>query len=380
MISRLLKRQINAQLAHYPAVALSGARQTGKTTLAKAFAGHYFDLENPQDQLRLEVTWEELMETQDLVILDEIQAMPELFPRLRAAIDADRKRCGRFLMLGSVAPSLMQRAGQALTGRLALCQLTGFLALERPAQEWDSLWQRGGYPDGGILDASRFPDWQQNYLALMAQRDLPSWGLPAQPVLIQRLFRMLAALHGQMWNASQLGKSLGLSYHTVNTYADFLEQAFLIRRLPAYTSNLHKRLVKRPKLYWRDTGLLHSLLGLERTSDVFDQPWVGTSWEGWVIEQLLGHLESTGRVFEAFYVRTSDQREIDLVLEYRGQRWAFEIKLSSAPDAAFLRRLQDHATLVGADRVALISRTAEPVCGKAVASLNLAAALDWLMG
>lgn len=377
MISRLLKRQIDAQLARYPAVALSGARQTGKTTLAKAFEGHYFDLENPRDQLRLDVTWEERMGTRELVILDEIQAMPELFPRLRAAIDADRKRCGRFLMLGSVAPALMQRAGQALTGRLA--QLTGFLARERPVEEWDRLWQRGGYPDGGILDASRFPDWQQNYLALMAQRDLPTWGLPAQPVLIQRFFRMLAALHGQMWNASQLGKSLGLSYHTVNTYADFLEQAFLIRRLPAYTANLHKRLVKRPKLYWRDTGLLHALLGLDRARDVLDQPWVGTSWEGWVIEQLLGHLQSTGRAFEAFYMRTSDQREIDLVLEYRGHRWAFEIKLSSAPAAADLRRLQDHAALVNADRVALISRTAEPVCGKAVASLNLAAALDWLL-
>ena len=377
MISRLLKRQIDAQLARYPAVALSGARQTGKTTLAKAFKGHYFDLENPRDQLRLDVTWEERVGTRELVILDEIQAMPELFPRLRAAIDADRKRCGRFLMLGSVAPALMQRAGQALTGRLA--QLTGFLARERPVEEWDRLWQRGGYPDGGILDASRFPDWQQNYLALMAQRDLPTWGLPAQPVLIQRFFRMLAALHGQMWNASQLGKSLGLSYHTVNTYADFLEQAFLIRRLPAYTANLHKRLVKRPKLYWRDTGLLHALLGLDRARDVLDQPWVGTSWEGWVIEQLLGHLQSTGRAFEAFYMRTSDQREIDLVLEYRGHRWAFEIKLSSAPAAADLRRLQDHAALVSADRVALISRTAEPVCGKAVASLNLAAALDWLL-
>ncbi len=380
MISRLLKKQVAAQLAHYPAVALSGARQTGKTTLAKAFEGRYFDLENPQDRLRLEVTWEELAKTPALVILDEIQAMPELFPRLRAAIDADRKRYGRFLLLGSVAPALMQRAGQALTGRLALCELTGFLARERPAEAWDSLWVKGGYPDGGILDASRFPDWQQNYLALMAQRDLPSWGLPAQPMLIERLFRMLAALHGQMWNASQLGKSLGLSYHTVNTYADFLEQAFLIRRLPAYTANLHKRFVKSPKLYWRDSGLLHSLLGLEGAIDVFDQPWVGASWEGWVIEQLLGHLQSTGRAFEAFYVRTSDQREIDLLLKYRGHLWAFEIKLSSAPDAADLRRLQAHAALVGADRSALISRTAEPICGKAVASLNLAAALDWLMG
>jgi hypothetical protein len=380
MISRLLGKQIDAQLSRYPAVALLGTRQTGKTTLAKEFQGRYFDLENPQDRLRLEITWEELTGTQELVILDEIQAMPEMFPRLRAAIDSDRKRYGRFLILGSVSPALMQEAGQALTGRLALCELTGFLARELPAEEWDILWKRGGYPDGGVLDPSRFADWQQNYLALMAQRDLPSWGLSAQPALIQRLFRMLAALHGQMWNASQIGKSLGLSYHTANSYADFLEQAFLIRRLPAYAANLRKRLVKSPKFYWRDSGLLHALLDLTGERDLFDQPWAGMSWEGWVIEQILGHLQSAGHSFQAFYVRTSDQREIDLVLDYRGQLWAFEIKLSSAPDVADLRRLQDNAALIGADRVALISRTAEPIRGEAVASLNLAAVLDWLLG
>ena len=379
MISRLLKKQVEAQPSHYPAVALLGARQTGKTTLAKEFEGLYFDLENPRDRLRLEITWEGLTGTRELVILDEIQAMPEMFPRLRTAIDADRKRYGRFLILGSVSPALMQRVGQALTGRLALCGLTGFLALELPAEEWDLLWKKGGYPDGGILDESRFPDWQQNYLTLLAQRDLPSWGLPAQPALIQRLFRMLAALHGQMWNASQIGKSLGVSYHTVNSYADFLEQAFLIRRLPAYAANLRKRLVKSPKLYWRDTGLLHSLLDFTSEMDLFDQPWVGTSWEGWVIDQILGHLQSAGRAFQAFYLRTSDQREIDLVLEYRGQVWAFEIKLSSAPDAEDLRRLRDHAALIDADRAALISRTAEPVRSEEVASLDLVSVLDWLL-
>lgn len=380
MISRLLKDQIDTLLARYPAVALIGMRQAGKTTLAKELQGRYFDLENPQDQLRLEITWEELTRTQELIILDEIQAMPEMFPRLRAAIDADRKRYGRFLILGSVAPALMQEAGQALTGRLALCELTGFLALELPAEEWDILWKRGGYPDGGVLDESHFADWQQNYLALMAQRDLPSWGLPARPALIERLFRMLAALHGQMWNASQVGKSLGLSYHTVNSYADFLEQAFLIRRLPAYAANLRKRLVKSPKFYWRDSGLLHALLDFGGERDLFDQPWVGMSWEGWIIEQILGHLQSAGCSFQAFYVRTNDQREIDLVLDYGGQLWAFEIKLSSTPDADDLRRLQDNAALIGADRVALISRTAAPIRGEAVASLNLAAVLDWLLG
>jgi predicted AAA+ superfamily ATPase len=380
MISRLLKNYLEDQLKHYPAVALLGARQVGKTTLARELGGSYFDLEDPQDRLRLEIEWENLVETSDLLILDEAQSVPELFPRLRSAIDRDRKRHGRFLLLGSVSPALMAQVGQALTGRLALCELTPFLAREFPAAKWDHLWKTGGYPDGGALDAMYYPDWQRNYLELMAQRDLPNWGLPARPAVTMRLFRMLAALHGQIWNASQIGKSLGLSYHTVNTYMDFLEQVYLVRRLPAYVANLKKRLVKSPKLYWRDSGLVHALLDLGKDSDLFVQPWVGSSWEGWVVEQILGHLQSFGESYQAFYLRTSDQREIDLLLEYRGKLWAFEIKLSSVPDTETLKRLKDTAALVSADSTVLISRTSKPVQGKEIASLNLAAALEMLLG
>jgi len=379
MINRQLQPHLENQLSHYPAVALLGARQVGKTTLAKALGGRYFDLERDQDRLRLDLEWESLIAGTDLLILDEAQVVPEIFPRLRAAIDADRKRSGRFLLLGSVSPSLMKQVGQALTGRLALCELTPFLARELPEHQWDQLWKMGGYTDGGILEPERFANWQSNYLELMAQRDLPGWGLPARPLVTTRLFRMLAALHGQTWNASQLGKSLGLSYHTVDTYVDYLEQAYLVHRLPAYASNIKKRLVKSPKLYWRDSGLLHALLDLEENDDLYSKPWVGASWEGWIIEQILDHLGSAGRSFHAFHLRTSDQREIDLLLEYRGVLWAFEIKLTGTPDTGTLKRLRENAALIDADRAVLISRTTSPIHGDAVASLDLAATLDLLL-
>ncbi|MBM4049053.1 MAG: ATPase, partial [Planctomycetes bacterium] len=177
MITRLLTAQIQERLARYPAVALLGPRQVGKTTLAKSLGGQYFDLENTQDRLRMDAAWPDLIGGAQLLVLDEAQTMPEVFPRLRSAIDADRKRYGRFLLLGSVSPALMTQVGESLAGRLALCELTTLLAQETPTAQWDDLWRMGGYPDGGIQDARQFPDWQTYYLDLMSQRDLPTWGL-----------------------------------------------------------------------------------------------------------------------------------------------------------------------------------------------------------
>lgn len=379
MIDRSIARLLQERRANYPAVALLGPRQSGKTTLAKSLNGVYFDLEQPVDRLRLDVAWETAVAGADLLILDEAQEMPALFPRLRAAIDADRKRNGRFLLLGSVSPTLMQQVSESLAGRLALCELTPFVAAELPESQWDALWRFGGYPDGGILEAARYPAWQRYYLDLLAQRDLPHWGLPARPATTQRLFRMLATLHGQVWNASQLGKSLGLSYHTVNQYADFLEQAFLIRRLPAYSANLRKRLVKSPKFYWRDSGLLHALLDGASPADLLAKPWVGASWEGWVIEQILADLDAHGKPHQAFYLRTSDQYEMDLLLECGGRLWAFEIKLTSSPTPADLGALSKKAELVGAHGHFLISRTTQPVMANHRGSLNLKTCLDWLL-
>ena len=245
MLSRLAERRLRSALKQQPAAALLGPRQVGKTTLARALGATYFDLELESERLRLDLEWEQLAAAKRLLVLDEAQAFPEIFPRLRAAIDSERSRSGRFLVLGSVSPQLMRSISDALTGRLALVELTPFLwtELENDSQR-RRLWLTGGYPDGGILRPSRFPGWQLDYLELLAQRDLPNWGLSAAPGLTMRLMRMLAASHGQTWNGAALGRSLGLDAKTVGRYVDFLEGAYLIRRLPPYHANLKKRLVR----------------------------------------------------------------------------------------------------------------------------------------
>jgi predicted AAA+ superfamily ATPase len=245
-----------------------------------------------------------------------------------------------------------------LAGRLAVCELTPFLAVERPAASVDSLWLRGGFPDGGALRRGRFPEWQTHYLDLLAQRDLPQWGLAAKPQETLRFLKMIAASHGAIWNASEVGRSLGLSYHTVNGYLDFLEGAFLARRLAPFHGNLRKRLVKSPKVYWRDSGLLHSLLGASTFDELLAKPWVGASWEGFVIGQILDFLSAKGKRFDASYFRTSDGHEIDLVLELSGKRWAVEIKLTSSPGTADMDRLMKAAGHIHCDYHVLVSRTA----------------------
>ena len=193
----------------------------------------------------------------------------------------------------------MVHVSESLAGRLSLVELTPLLSTELGQCPLSRVWCRGGYPEGGALHRQRFPQWQRDYLDLLAQRDLPAWGLPAKPQVTQRLLKMLAAAHGQAWNASQVGQSLGLSYHTVNSHLDYLVGAFLIRRLPAYHANIGKRLVKSPKVYWRDTGLLHALMNVADEGDLLGRPWAGLSWEGFVIEQILGALQCAGREFEA---------------------------------------------------------------------------------
>jgi predicted AAA+ superfamily ATPase len=381
MVGRKILGLLRRRLTEYPAVGLVGPRQCGKTTLAQALAGVYFDLEQEPERLRVDLEWDGLEHGKDLVILDEAQSWPDVFPRLRGAIDRDRKRMGRFLLLGSVSPSLMTRVSESLAGRLSLVELTPFLWSELKARSHrESLWLLGGYPDGGVLRRDSYPRWQKDYLALLSQRDLPNWGLPARPQTTARLLRMLAAVHGQVWNASQIGKSLGLSYHTVNSYLDYLIGAFLVRLLPPYRSNIRKRLVKRPKLYWRDTGLLHALLNAPDETTLLDQPWVGASWEGFVVEQVLGALGCTGRSFEAFYFRTNDKHELDLVLEVGGELWALEAKLTASPGPADMERLDRAADMIGASRRYLVSKTRRTTGTVKRASCNLPWLLERLQG
>lgn len=371
MIQRLVISRLRKSLAASPAVLLIGPRQCGKTTLARSLGGKYFDLEQESDRLRLDVEWDQLMVGKGCLILDEAQSNPEMFKRLRGAIDSDRKRSGRFLLLGSVSPALMMHVSESLAGRLFLVELTPFIEPEVDNRPLEELWLHGGYPDGGIIGGGEYPRWQRDYLDILVQRDLPMWGLPSKPQTTNRLLRMLAALHGQNWNASQIGQSMGLDYKTINSYLDFLVGAFLIRRLQPYQANIAKRLVKSPKVYWRDSGLLHGLLNIADTSTLLAQPWVGASWEGFVIEQILGVLSATGSTAEAYYFRTSDQHELDLVLDFGKEKWAVEIKLTSSPSSHDMDRLNVSADLIDAKRRFLISQTNTKAAGRSVVSCNL---------
>ena len=356
MINRKHMAIIRRRLRQFPAVALLGPRQCGKTTLAKMLDGVYFDLEREGAETRLDAEWQSLVASRRLVILDEAQSVPKVFSRLRGAIDDDRKRNGRFLLLGSVAPALMKNISQSLAGRLSSVRLSPFILPELPAKRMDDLWFYGGYPDGGIGDSSLFPVWQRDYMDALVQRDLPTWGFPARPRTTNRLVRMLAAVHGQVLNAAQLAGSLAVDGKTIVGYCDYLEGAFLIRRLAPYHANIRKRLVKRPKVYWRDSGLLHSLLNVEDREHLFSQPWVGASWEGFVIEQTLATLEAIGKRSDAYFLRTSDGYELDLVLRMGKELWAVEIKLTSNPSTGDVDRLHKTADMIKADRRFLVCR------------------------
>ena len=361
MIPRIYRRQLRDKLGKFPAVALIGPRQCGKTTLARQLAGVYFDMETAGSEARLDAEWDTLAGGSRLVIIDEAQHAPRVFSRLRGTIDADRRRNGRFLLLGSVSPALMENVSESLAGRLGLVRMTPFILPELKAGKMDDLWLRGGYPDGGILAPSMFPEWQESYLELLATRDLPTWGLPAKPKQTLRLLAMLAAVHGQPLNASQLGGSMALTHKTILSHSDFLEGAFLVRRLQPYSTNIRKRLVKTPRVFWRDSGLLHALMGVSDLEQLYRQPWLGQSWEGFVIEQTLATLLAVDKRVQPYFLRTSDGYELDLVLDWATERWAVEIKLTSNPTSAMIDRLNQTADMIDATQRVLVCRVARKI-------------------
>lgn len=250
---------------------------------------------------------------------------------------------------------------ESLAGRLGLVHMSPFILPELKIRQMDDLLLQGGYPDGGILKPTMFPHWQDDYLETLATRDLPNWGLPAKPQQILRLLHMLAALHGQPLNASQLGSSLALDHKTVLRYCDYLEGAFLIRRLQPYFSNITKRLVKTPRVYWRDSGLLHALMGTKDIEHLYRQPWLGHSWEGFIIEQTLQTLAAVGGRAQAFFFRTSDGHELDLVLDWGHERWAIKAKLTSNPST----------DMINASRRILVCRIARKIENDTLLVTNL---------
>ena len=368
-------RQVQNKLAKFPAVALLGPRQCGKTTLAQRLRGTYFDMEIEGSRARLDAEWDQLAGSDRLVVIDEAQQAPEVFSRLRGTIDADRKRNGRFLLLGSVSPALMTSVSESLAGRIGIVNMGPFVLPELKVSQLDDLWLRGGFPDGGILSPSMFPEWQNDYIQTLAARDLPTWGLPAKPRQTLRLLAMLAAVHGQPFNASRLGSALSLDHKTITSYCDFLEGAFLIRRLQPYHANIRKRLVKTPKVFWRDSGLLHAQMGVMDLEHLYRQPWLGQSWEGFVIEQTLAVITGSRGLIRPFYFRTSDGYELDLVLDRGPERWAVEIKLTSDPSRGEIERLQTTAEMVAARRHILVCRIARSFGNKRLFVTNLS---GWL--
>lgn len=340
MIARRLLAEVLAALAEAPAVCLLGARQVGKTTLALAIAEQrdalYLDLESPRDRARLDDPEAYLERHLDkLVILDEVHRAPNLFAPLRGLIDRARRqglRSGRYLLLGSASLSLLRQAGESLAGRVRFVELGPFDVLETAGLPLERLWLRGGFPDS-LLAASEAGSlrWREDFIRTYLERDIPQFGPRIAAETLRRLWAMLAHRQGNPHNAAELARSLGLDARTVNRYVDLLTDLFLLRRLPPWHANVGKRLVKSPRLYVRDTGLLHALLAIADFEALLGHPIVGASWEGFVIENLIT-VAPAGTA--AYYYRTSGGAEIDLLLALPGgERWAIEIKRSSAPSA-----------------------------------------------
>lgn len=340
MIPRRLNQTLMKRLRHVPAVALLGSRQAGKTTLARGLdigkPCHYLDLERPSDLAKLSDPELYLSGfAGQLVILDEVQRLSELFPVLRGLIDERRRngeKAGQFLLLGSASPQLLQQSSETLAGRISYTELGPFQLLElaHPDDTQNTHWQRGGYPDSYLAeDDESSLQWRDDYITSYVERYLPQQGITASPILLRRLCSMLAHQQGATVSLNKMAGSLGIDGKTARRYIDLLEGLYLVRSLPAWSRNAGKRLVKSAKLYWRDSGILHALAGLPTLEHVLGHPVCGASWEGYCIEQILALLPAKAT---ASHYRTHAGAEIDLVIEHPdGQILAIEIKRTLSP-------------------------------------------------
>jgi uncharacterized protein len=335
MIKRILEDSYSSSIQDFPVTGIIGPRQVGKTTLVKRGLRQnnmlYLDLERTSDLNKL--TDPELFLSQHAgktVILDEVQHVPELFPLLRSLVDEDR-RPGRFVILGSASPALLRQSSESLAGRINYMEMFPFCLIETKGQiGMQDLWLHGGFPEPALSGKTNFvQSWYRNFTQSYVQRDLPMYGLPADPRVTRLLLQMIASAHGSLLNYSNYAKSLGLSVPTVKTYISFLTNAFLVFLLPPWYVNIKKRLVKSPKIYIRDSGMLHYLSGIITYESLLGNLVAGNSWEGFVISQILAVLKSDD---EVYHYRTQDGSEIDLLVR-RNNRWllAAEIKFTNSP-------------------------------------------------
>ncbi len=336
-LERIAEAKLWESLKRDPVVAVVGPRQCGKSTLArKVVAGlsgtTYLDLELPSDLRKLEeAEWFLRQQSDRLVCLDEIQRRPDLFPVLRALVDMDRKP-GRFLILGSASRDLIRQEGESLAGRIHYLELTPLLYAEIISSKaeitLETHWWRGGFPSSLLAENDRDSRvWLRDFIQDYCARDLPQFGFSIPALAMERCWRMMAHSHGSILNTSKLGQALDVSHNTVRRYLDLLEQSFMVRTLRPVTVNTKKRLVKSPKVYIRDSGLLHALLEVESQTELFGHPVYGASWEGWCIEQICQALPD----WRPGYYRDSAGSEIDLILEKGTRKLAFECKASLSP-------------------------------------------------
>ena len=338
MLARRLSTRLNHLLRHSPAVVLLGPRQAGKTTLALQIAetrpSVYLDLEDEADRLKLSDPVRYFADHErELVILDEVHRLPELFQRLRGVIDRGRrsgKPNGQFLLLGSAAMDLLRQSGESLAGRISYLELGPFDALEVPPDQLDRLWVRGGFPRSFLADNDDLSvEWRRDFIRTYLERDIPQFGSRIPAETLRRFWTMLAHNQSQRFNAAELASGLGVDGKTTASYLDLLVDLLLVRRLPAWHRNVGKRLVKSPKVYVRDSGVVHALLGIRDKETLLGHPVAGPSWESHVTETLIAAAPDGT---EAHYYRTATGTEIDLLLTLPGGKlWAIEIKRSSAP-------------------------------------------------
>lgn len=332
MIARdAILKNIKIALERSPVVVLSGPRQCGKTTLARALLSedsvNYFDLEDPAALMRLEEPMTALQSLEGLVVIDEVQRRPDLFPVLRVLADR-RPQPSRFLILGSASGDLLRQSSESLAGRMERITIGGFSLAELGAGAMQDLWLRGGFPLS-YLAPSEVDSlaWRYEFIQALLERDLPQWGVRVPAVALRRFWTMLAHYHGQTWNAAEPARALGVHEGTTRHYLDLLSDALMIRQLQPWHANLRKRQVKSPKVYVRDSGLLHHLLGIDSAKALMNHPKVGASWEGFVVEQVL----MVEAYDEAFFWATYQGAEIDLLLRRGDRLFGVECKRTDAP-------------------------------------------------
>lgn len=327
--------ELQGLLERHPVVGILGARQVGKTTLARQLTARYdgpisfFDLEDPTDLARLAEPMLALRDLRGMVVIDEVQRRPELFPVLRVL--ADRlERPARFLILGSASPELLQQTSESLAGRIFYYELGGFDLEEVGVAARERLWLRGGFPRSFLAETDRTSaEWRRGFVRAFLERDLPGLGIQVPPETLRRFWTMIAHYHGQLWNGQELSRAFGVSGVTVRRYLDLLTSALVLRQLPPWFENLGKRQVKSPKVYVADSGLLHTLLNLEIREDVEGHPKVGASWEGFVLREVVERLGA--RPEEVFFWATHAGAELDLLVVRGQKRFGFELKRTAAP-------------------------------------------------